>query len=76
MDTFFSLLKKGLVATVFIMFAFVATYIPQPYNNVQEAEAGGGGVGGATLPMQQPMSPLPLRLVLTRSHRGRLVVCG
>jgi len=52
MDTFFSLLKKGLVATVFIMFAFVATYIPQPYNNVQEAEAGGGGVGGATLPMQ------------------------
>jgi len=39
MDTFFTLLKKSLVATVFIIFAFVAVYIPQPYNNVSEAEA-------------------------------------
>jgi hypothetical protein len=40
MDTFFNLLKKGLVATIFIIFAFVATYIPQPYNQIQEVEAG------------------------------------
>lgn len=47
MDIFFNLLKKGLVATVFLVFAFVATYIPQPYNNVPEVEAG-GLAGGAT----------------------------
>ena len=51
MDTFFTLLKKSLVATVFIVFALVATYIPQPYNNVSEVEAGGAG-GGSTLPLQ------------------------
>ena len=43
MDTFFTLLKKGLVATMFVVFAFVATYIPQPYNNVNEVHAGGAG---------------------------------
>jgi hypothetical protein len=43
MDSFFHLLKKSLVATVFIIFAFVATYIPQPYNQVHEVEAVGGG---------------------------------
>lgn len=47
MDTFFSLLKKGLVATVFLIFGFVATYVPQPYNQVEEAHAG-GLAGGAT----------------------------
>lgn len=47
MDTFFTLLKKGLVATVFAVFAFVATYIPQPFNQVNTVEAGGLG-GGAT----------------------------
>jgi hypothetical protein len=52
MDTFFTLLKKSLVGTMFIVFAFVATYIPQPYNQVHEVEAGPGPGGGATLPMQ------------------------
>jgi len=33
------------------MFAFVATYIPQPYNNISEVEAGAAG-GGSTLPLQ------------------------
>lgn len=51
MDTFFTLLKKSLVATMFIVFAFVATYIPQPYNNVSEVEAGGIG-GGSNVFMQ------------------------
>lgn len=42
MDTLFLYLKKTLVLTIFIMFAFVATYIPQPvthYKNVPQAEA-------------------------------------
>lgn len=47
MDTFFTLLKKSLVATMFIVFAFVATYIPQPYNPITEVEAGALG-GGST----------------------------
>lgn len=47
MDTFFNLLKKGLVVTVFLVFAFVATYIPQPYNHIDEVEAG-GLAGGST----------------------------
>lgn len=51
MDIFFTLLKKSLVATMFIVFAFVATYIPQPYNNVSEVEAGGIG-GGSNVFMQ------------------------
>lgn len=51
MDTFFTLLKKSLVATMFIVFAFVATYIPQPYNPISEAEAGGVG-GGSNVIMQ------------------------
>jgi hypothetical protein len=51
MDTFFTLLKKSLVATMFIVFAFVATYIPQPYNHISEAEAGGVG-GGSNVIMQ------------------------
>ena len=48
MDFFFNTLKKSLVATMFIVFAFVGTYIPQlPTSGVQEVEAGGAG-GGAT----------------------------
>lgn len=47
MDTFFSLLKKGLVTMVFVIFGFVATYVPQPYNQIEEAQAG-GLAGGAT----------------------------
>lgn len=46
MDTFFSFLKKSLVATVFLMFALVATYTPQDWNKVEVAHAGGAG-GGA-----------------------------
>lgn len=51
MDYFFTLLKKSLVLTVFIVFGFVATYIPQPYNQINTAEAG-GLTGGATEPTQ------------------------
>ena len=47
MDFFFALLKKTLVATVFVMFGLVATYTPQVWNNVEEAQAGALG-GGAT----------------------------
>lgn len=44
MDFFFTALKKGVVATLFIVFAFVATYTPQlPTSQVPEAEAGGFG---------------------------------
>ena len=51
MDYFFTLLKKSLVLTVFIIFGFVATYIPQPYNQVETVEAG-GMTGGSTEPTQ------------------------
>jgi len=40
MDTFFIILKKSLVATMFVMFATVASYVPQP--NTPHAYAGGG----------------------------------
>jgi hypothetical protein len=40
MDTFFTILKKGLVGTIFVMFATAATYVPLPYqNNIHKAEA-------------------------------------
>jgi len=45
MDTFFHLLKKSLVGTIFVVFAFAAVYIPQPHNSINEAQARGGGVG-------------------------------
>ncbi|MCA9367443.1 hypothetical protein KC887_04260 [Candidatus Kaiserbacteria bacterium] len=49
METFFLYLKRGLVATMFVIFGFVATYIPHPLNHVDEAYAGGiGGVNRAT----------------------------
>lgn len=52
MYTFFEILKKSLVATVFIMFALAATYVPQPYsNNVPVAHAG-SAVAGALEPTQ------------------------
>lgn len=51
MDFFFNTLKTGLVATMFVVFAFVAIYTPQlPTSTVQEAEAGAGGF--ATFPQQ------------------------
>lgn len=40
-DIFFNVLRKGLVATIALMFAFVLIYIPQEFNHhtVHEAEA-------------------------------------
>ncbi len=46
MDNFFNILKKGVVATVFFMFATVMVYVPQDWNSIKEAQAG-GGAGGA-----------------------------
>ena len=46
MDTFFLGLKKLLVTTMFVVFAFVMIYVPQaPTSNVAEVNAGGGGGG-------------------------------
>ncbi|MCA9360561.1 hypothetical protein H6785_02675 [Candidatus Nomurabacteria bacterium] len=39
MDTFFTFLRRGLVATVFVVFGFVVTYVPVPYTNISTAEA-------------------------------------
>lgn len=47
MDTFFTYLKKSLVAVVFVMFAVATTYVPQSWNDIKQAEAG-GLAGGAT----------------------------
>jgi hypothetical protein len=47
MDTTFLYLKKTLVLTVFVIFGFVVTYVPQSYpnqQNVPEAEAFLGGI--------------------------------
>lgn len=49
MDTFFTYLKKSLVATIFIVFGFVAVYTPQNWHNVPTAEA---KVIPSTLPLQ------------------------
>lgn len=52
MDTFFEILKKSLIATIFVVFAFVATYVPQPrINNVETAYAS-GAIAGAIEPTQ------------------------
>lgn len=49
MDFFFNTLKKGLVATLFVVFAFVATYTPQlPTSDVEEAQAMAGLANFAT----------------------------
>ena len=48
MDTFFTILKKSLVATTFVMFALAATYVPQP--STPQAQA--GSIIGATFPQQ------------------------
>lgn len=39
MDTFFNLLKKTIVGTVFFMFAIVAVYVPQDWNKIDQAHA-------------------------------------
>lgn len=46
MDNFFTFLKKGLVATIFVIFGFVGTYIPQDWNKVEQAHAGFFSSGG------------------------------
>jgi hypothetical protein len=50
MDKFFEILRKTLVATTALVFAFAVTYIPQHYNQIQKADAQFGGpvtvVGG------------------------------
>ncbi len=38
-DTFFNILKKLLVGAVMMVFAFVVIYVPQPFNQIEEAEA-------------------------------------
>lgn len=39
MDNFFNILKKGLVLSTVLVFAFVFTYVPQYFNQVPEAHA-------------------------------------
>lgn len=39
MDTFFTYLKKGLVATFLLFFALAVTYTPQDWNKVETAQA-------------------------------------
>ncbi len=43
--------QRILVATFLFCFVFVSLYVPQPFNKINEVEAG-GLTGGATLPMQ------------------------
>lgn len=38
-DTFFTILRKSLVGTVLLAFAFVFVYVPQPFNHIEQAEA-------------------------------------
>lgn len=55
-DTFFLYLKRLLVGTVLVIFAFFVLYVPQPYINTPEARAQLGGpvtiVGPALLAIQ------------------------
>lgn len=51
MDTFFAILKKSLIATVFVIFTFVGTYVPQTWNQVETVYAGGFD-GRSTLYLQ------------------------
>jgi hypothetical protein len=46
MDTLFALLKKSLVAVMFVVFATAATYVPQPNTPIAHA---GAAAGGATV---------------------------
>lgn len=48
MDTFFLLLRKVVVALVFVVFGFTATYIPHYYNSVTEVQAAAAATGVAT----------------------------
>lgn len=49
MNAFHKFLQRGLVATFVLGFAFVGTYVPQTWNKVEIAEAGGGALtGGST----------------------------
>ncbi len=52
MNTFHLILQRSIVCFFVLCFAFVSIYIPQSWNDVKTAEAGGAATGGATLPMQ------------------------
>jgi hypothetical protein len=43
MDTFFNILKKSLVASMFVIFTMAATYVPQPSTPLAYAGAAAGG---------------------------------
>ncbi len=51
MQTIHKIIERTLVFTVVLCFMFVSTYVPQPFNQINEAQAG-GATGGATLPQQ------------------------
>lgn len=68
MDTFFSFLKKGLVATVFIMFGLVATYVPQDWNKVELAHAGpGAGLATEATQVLNKLELIPTNIATTAS---------
>jgi hypothetical protein len=78
MDTFFTLLKKGMVATIFTIFAFVGTYTPQVWNDVEYAHAGGGLSGGATEPTQilNKLELIPINISDAISAAKNTLVAG
>lgn len=45
MEPFFCYLKRTLFALTLSVFAFSAVYVPQPWNEIPEVEAGGGDFG-------------------------------
>lgn len=65
MDFFFNTLKKGLVAMMMVVFAFVATYTPQsPVNQVEEAHAA-AALGNFASELTQMANNLLLSLGIT-----------
>ncbi|MFW6210028.1 MAG: hypothetical protein ACOC4E_00900 [Patescibacteria group bacterium] len=42
MDRFFTFLKHSLVLTIFLVFGFAATYIPQSWHDIERVHAGAG----------------------------------
>lgn len=48
METFFTILRKGVVTTIALIFAVVVLYTPQDWNNIEHVEAGGGFATEAT----------------------------
>ncbi len=66
MDTFFSFLKKGLVATIFVIFGFVGTYIPQDWNKVELAHAS-GNISTETTQILNNLELIPINIATTAS---------